>query len=400
MSQVLIQKYLNDLEDLRRVSGTNRESVVREAFKDLLKGWGRQHDLVFVPEYEIETLAKERRYVDGALLHELRVPFGYWEAKDEKDDLDAEIAHKFKRGYPQDNILFEDSIEAVLIQNRQTAMRCPVDDVKALGHMLDVFFGYERAEISDFRKGVAQFKTDLPAVLNALREMIEKALRENKTFREAAKTFLAHAQEAINPGLTEADVREMLIQHVLTEEIFSKVFGEDDFHRQNNVAKELYNLEATFFTGDVKKKMLKGLGAYYAAIRAAAARIASHHEKQAFLKVIYENFYKVYNAKAADRLGVVYTPNEIVRFMIESADWLCERHFGKNLIDKDVEILDPAAGTGTFLCELLEHFRGQPRRLKDKYLTELHANEVAILPYRSEERRVGKECRSRWSPYH
>ena len=121
MSDVLIQQYLNNLQDLRKVSGTNRESVVREAFKDLLKGWGRQHDLVFVPEYEIESPAKERRYVDGALLHELRVPFGYWEAKDEKDDLDAEIAHKFKRGYPQDNIIFEDTREAVLIQNRQTA---------------------------------------------------------------------------------------------------------------------------------------------------------------------------------------------------------------------------------------------------------------------------------------
>ena len=121
MSDLLIQQYLNNLQDLRKVSGTNRESVVREAFKDLLKGYGRQHDLVFVPEYEIESPAKERRYVDGALLHELRVPFGYWEAKDEKDDLDQEIAHKFKRGYPQDNIIFEDTREAVLIQNRQTA---------------------------------------------------------------------------------------------------------------------------------------------------------------------------------------------------------------------------------------------------------------------------------------
>ncbi len=381
MSDVLIQQYLNNLQDLRKVSGTSRESVVREAFKDLLKEWGKQYNLVFVPEYEIETPAKERRYVDGALLHELRVPFGYWEAKDEKDDLDAEIAHKFKRGYPQDNIIFEDSTEAVLIQNRQTAMRCPVDDVKALSHMLGVFFSYERAEISDFRKGVEQFKADLPAVLEALRAMIQKAIEENNTFREASKKFLAHAQEAINPALAEADVREMLIQHVLTEEIFSKVFSEDDFHRQNNVARELYALEETFFTGDVKKRTMKALEPYYAAIRSAAARISSHHEKQAFLKVIYESFYKVYNVKAADRLGVVYTPNEIVRFMVESADWLCDRHFGKNLIDKEVEILDPAAGTGTFICELLEHFRGQPRRLKDKYLNELHANEVAILPY-------------------
>lgn len=381
MSQILIQQYLNQLQDLRKVSGTHRESVVREAFKDLLKGWARQHDLVFVPEYEIATPAKDRRYVDGALLHALRMPFGYWEAKDEKDHLDAEIELKLRRGYPQDNIIFEDSTQAVLIQSKREVMRCPVDEVTQLERLLTLFFSYERAEVSQFRKAVGQFKIDLPAVLQALREMIEQAHKENATFRTASQHFLSHAKEAINPSLTEADVREMLIQHVLTEEIFSKVFGEDDFHHQNNVARELYALEGTFFTGDLKKRTLRGLDPYYAAIRSAAAQIGSHHEKQAFLKVIYENFYKVYNKKAADRLGVVYTPNEIVRFMIESADWLCEKQFGKNLIDREVEILDPATGTGTFITELLEHFRGQPAKLKHKYLQELHANEVAILPY-------------------
>ncbi len=83
MSQTLIGNYLSELARLRQVSGSRRESVLREAFKDLLKAWGRQHELVFVPEYELDTATKERRHVDGALLHELRVPFGYWEAKDE-----------------------------------------------------------------------------------------------------------------------------------------------------------------------------------------------------------------------------------------------------------------------------------------------------------------------------
>ncbi len=380
MSQILIQQYLAQLDVLKKVGGTHRESVVREAFKDLLKGWGKQHDLVFIPEYKLDSPTKETRFVDGALLYELRVPFGYWEAKDDKDDIDAEIAFKFKRGYPQDNIIFEDSTQAVLIQHSAEVMRCGVTDVKALEKLLKLFFSYERREIADFRNAVAQFKTDLPAVLTALREMIEAQHTTNLAFRKASVAFLAHAQEAINPSLSEADVREMLIQHILTEEIFSKVF-DSEFHRDNNVAKKLYQLEETFFTGGLKKSTLKGLEAYYAAIRAAAAQIGSHSEKQTFLKVIYENFYKVYNAKAADRLGVVYTPNEIVRFMIEGADWLCEKHFGRNLIDKNVEILDPATGTGTFVCELLEYFRGQPAKLKHKYAEELHANEVAILPY-------------------
>jgi len=381
MSQVLINQYLAELDRIKKISGSIRESVVREAFKDLLKAWGKQQDLQFVSEYELDTKTRERRYVDGALLHTLRVPFGYWEAKDEADDLDAEIATKFKRGYPQDNIIFEDSTQAVLIQRREEVMRCGVADVAQLEKLLKLFFSYERPEIAGFRRAVDQFKTDIPAVLSALRDMIENQQADNPAFRKAAKRFLKHAQEAINPRLTSADVREMLIQHVLTEEIFAKVFDDSDFHRKNNVAHELYVLEETFFTGGLKRDTLKGLEPYYAAIRAAAAQIGSHQEKQTFLKVIYENFYKVYNAKAADRLGVVYTPNEIVRFMIDGADWLCERHFGKSLIDRDVEILDPATGTGTFVCELLEHFRGQPAKLARKYQEELHANEVAILPY-------------------
>lgn len=381
MSKLLISQYLNDLSRLRQVSGTHRESVVREAFKDLLKGYARSHDLVFVPEFEIESPTKERRYVDGALLHALRLPFGYWEAKDEKDDLDAEIAHKFKRGYPQDNIIFDDSTQVVLIQNGREVIRCKVDDTDTLQKLLALFFGYQRPEIAEFRKAVEQFTTDLPAVLQALREMIDAAHSGNETFATAADEFLKHARKTINPGLTEEDVREILIQHILTDEIFDEVFPGQPFHKDNNVARELQKLEDTFFTGNLKYQTLKGLEVYYRAIRGAAARISSHHEKQAFLKTVYENFYKVYNPKAADRLGVVYTPGEIVRFMIESADWLCEHHFKRSLIDRDVEILDPAVGTGTFITELIEHFRGQPEKLRHKYAEELHANEVGILPY-------------------
>ena len=309
------------------------------------------------------------------------MPLGCWEAKDTADDLEEEIRKKLAKGYPQDNIIFENSHTAVLIQNRQEVLRCSMTDVAQLSKLVSLFFSYERQEIREFRKAVAQFKADLPAVLEALRAKIDAAYASNAAFLAAAEAFLAQAKQTINPVVSEADVREMLIQHILTEEIFANVFNDSDFHRENNIAKALYGLEAKFFTRGVKKDTLKALEPYYAAIRANAAQITSHAEKQTFLKVIYETFYKVYNPKAADRLGVVYTPNEIVRFMIEGADWLCQKHFGKALIDRDVEILDPATGTGTFICELLEHFRGQPQKLAQKYKEELHANEVAILPY-------------------
>jgi hypothetical protein len=381
MSQLLVQNYLGELDRLRKFSGSLNEQIIRPAFRRLLDAWSSAQKLVFLEEQPYQTSVKTTVYPDGTVLHDIRVALGWWEAKDTNDDLDEEIAKKFRRGYPQDNIIFENTETAVLIQNGREVMRCAMTDTDALLRLLNLFFSYERQEIAEFRRAVEKFKADLPTVLGALRERIDAAYGQNTSFRIAADRFLAHAKDTINPSVDEADVREMLIQHILTEEIFTHVFNEGDFHRENNIAKALYALEGQFFTGAVKKETLKALEPYYAAIRANAAQISSHQEKQTFLKVIYENFYKVYNPKAADRLGVVYTPNEIVKFMIEGADWLCQKHFGKALIDRDVEILDPATGTGTFICELLEHFRGQPQKLAHKYKHELHANEVAILPY-------------------
>jgi predicted helicase len=381
MSQILINAYLTEIDRLRRVSGTNTEQVIREAFKDLLKGWSRQQGLVFLAEHGLASNQKTSIRPDGTILHDLRVPLGYWEAKDTGDDLDTEIKKKFLKGYPQDNIIFENSSTAVFVQNRAEVMRCSMADTKELQRLLTLFFGYERQEIALFRKAVTQFQADLPAILEALRDRIDTAYADNPSFKTVADTFLVHAKETINPTLAEADVREMLIQHILTEDIFTQVFNDGQYHRENNIAKELSKLEDAFFNGAVKRETLKAMLPYYAAIRANAAQITGHAEKQTFLKAIYESFYKVYNPKAADRLGVVYTPNEVVRFMIEGADWLCHKHFGKNLIDQGVEILDPATGTGTFICEFLEMYRGQPQKLHQKYKEELHANEVAILPY-------------------
>jgi len=350
MSRILINRYLAELDRTKRFSGSLTEEVIREAFKGLLRDASRDRNLFLQVEYTLQGPQKNTIKLDGAVLHELRVPLGYWEAKDTADVLDREIDKKLRKGYPQDNILFEDSATAVLIQNRIEVMRCAMTDVDALDRLLHLFFAYERPEIAEFRKAVAQFSTDLPAILDGLRAAIATAYRDNTAFAEQAAKFLDHAKGTINPTLTEEDVREMLIQHILTEEIFTQVFNDGQYHRENNIARELSRLEDAFFTGSVRRNVLDVLKTYYASIKSNAALITSHAEKQKFLKLIYEGFYKVYNPKAADRLGVVYTPNEIVRFMIEGADWLCHT------------------------C-----FRGQPQALHRKYNEDLHANEMAIL---------------------
>ena len=171
----------------------------------------------------------------------------------------------------------------------------------------------------------------------------------------------------------------MLLQHILTKDIFLRVFAEDQFHRENDIALRLDALEQTFFTGDVRRQAIDRLRAYYGAIGRAADDIADYAEKQGFLKAIYEDFYKAYNPAAADRLGVVYTPNEVVDFIVRGADHLLRKHFGRGLADDNVQILDPATGTGTFITSLIDYLPAD--RLEYKYLNEIHANEVAILPY-------------------
>ena len=304
---------------------------------------------------------------------------GLWEAKDTHDDLDREIRNKLDQGYSGDNILFEDSRTAVLFQDQQEVLRTDMIAPAALHELIRKFLDYELPEIQEFRSARQQFKTDLPTVLERLRETVVDAEADNPRYQEAARIFLELCHQSISPNVSNDQVREMLIQHILTKDIFLRVFDEDQFHRENNVARQLDALEGTFFTGDVRRQAIDRLRSYYGAIGRAADDIAGYGEKQQFIKGIYEDFYQAYNPGAADRLGVVYTPNEVVDFIIRGTDWLLQKHFGKTLADNNVNILDPATGTGTFVTNLINHLPAD--RLEYKYLNEIYANEVEILPY-------------------
>ena len=372
-----IEEYRSKLQELIEFGGSDNEENIRPAFQNCLDSYCRDHRerLVLIPELKTSPSNKP----DGTVKDSLRMARGHWEAKDTHDDLDAEIRAKFNRGYPRDNIIFEDSQTAVLVQNGSEAMRVDMSRDGELHRLVRVFLDYELPEIQEFRQAQGQFKTDLPMVLENLRATVADAEADNPGYQEAAAAFLDLCRKTIGPAVSPADVSEMLLQHILTKDIFQRVFAEDQFHRENNVARQLDALEQTFFTGDVRREAIERLRAYYGVIGRAADEIADYAEKQQFLKAIYEDFYTAYNPAAADRLGVVYTPNEVVDFIIRGVDHLLEKHFGKTLADDNVQILDPATGTGTFVTNLINYLPAD--RLEHKYLNEIHSNEVAILPY-------------------
>jgi predicted helicase len=379
MSIQLIQLYHTKVEKIIRYGGSRNEGALRKPFQDLLEAYALSKNLQLVTEVEVRTRSGKRVVPDGTLKDALRQDWGYWESKDEKDDLTAEIDAKFAKGYPSFNILFEDTRTAVLYQSGDEVSRADFTDAKALDVLLSRFVSYEPKEVIDFHHAIEQFNADVPALVTELRAIIEEQHKANADFRKALTDFLSLCQKAINPRVEMADVREMIIQHILTEDIFMTVFDDPQFHRENAVARKLQEVLDTFYHGATQRKIHNRIAPYYETINARAAQIYNYWEKQKFLKALYENFYRVYNPKAADRLGVIYTPDEIVRFMIHAADHLTFKHFGKTLGDKDVEILDPAVGTGTFITEIIEYL--PENQLKYKYQNEIHCNEVAILPY-------------------
>ena len=375
-----IHTYRSEVDQIIRYGGSKKETSIRRAVFSLINAYARPRDLLLVEELDYYNPRRKRKVTpDGTLKNILRLDYGFWESKDTDDDLRVEIAKKFDKGYPDSNILFEDSQTAILYQDGQRLLTASFKKDEALDELLTAYVSFETQDVVEFRKAVEHFKQDIPNIVTALRGMIQQQGKANAPFRVRRDTFLELCRTAINPAVTPDDVDEMLIQHILTEEIFLSIFSDTQLLEENNIARELKEVEATFFTGATKRDTLGQIKHYYECIKAQATSIVSHREKQTFLKVIYENFYKAYNPKGADRLGIVYTPGEIIDFMIRSTDTLLHRHFGKGLADKGVEILDPATGTGTYICEIIEHL---PREvLARKYQHELHANEVAILPY-------------------
>ena len=344
----------------------------------MLEQYAASRDLLLVSEVEYRRRGV-RVIPDGTLKDALRQDWGYWESKDEKDNLADEIAAKLAKGYPTTNILFEDTHTAVLYQAGVEAQRADFANAAALDGLLTRFVSYESEEVRQFHAAIAGFNADVPALAEELRAIIAEQASANAAFRQALGEFLELCQKAINPRIEIADVREMLIQHVLTEDIFMTVFDEPQFHRDNAIAHKLQEVVATFYRAGTQRRIHARIAPFYETINARAAQIANHHEKQKFLKAVYGSFYRAYNPKAADRLGIIYTPDEIVRFKIEAVDYLVFKHFGKTLGDQGVEILDPVVGTGTYVTELIDYL--PPEQLRAKYLHEIHCNEVAILPY-------------------
>jgi predicted helicase len=377
-----VTAYYDSLAQFEKL-GIKHETAVRSAFQELLEICGRQFDWKLVPEYPLTRKGKASLKADGALLDIYGLNHGLWEAKDMDDDLEKEIKAKFALGYPRENILFWQPARAVLYQNGQKFYEADLTRPDDLVHILALFLEFAPPAIAEWEKAVEEFKYKVPQIAVSLKQLIEKERQTNPRFISAFDDFLSLCRGSLNPNISLEAVENMLIQHLLTERIFRKIFDLADFTQRNVIAQEIEKVISVLTSKSFSRDdFVKSLKHFYVAIENAAGTISDFHEKQTFLNTVYERFFQGYSGKEADTMGIVYTPQPLVNFMIASVEQVLKKEFGKSLADRDVHIIDPFTGTGNFIVNIMRHMaESHKSALPHKYATELWCNEIMLLPY-------------------
>jgi hypothetical protein len=266
------------------------ETALRSAFQNLLAETAKAHRWMLVPEQRTKVGGKTV-IPDGTLCDEFNLHRGYWEAKDTDDDLDAEISKKSAKGYPLNNIIFEDTRQAVLFQGKREVLRVDLADTQRLADLLNLFYAYTEPEHEDFEKAVEEFKERVPDLARGLAEKIKTAHQSNKRFQTAFDSFFTLCQTALNPNISQAAVDEMLVQHLLTERLISKIFDNPDFTRQNVIASEVEKVIDALVSKSVNRDDFhKSLDRFYVAIENAARTMPEFSDKQHFLNTVCPRF--------------------------------------------------------------------------------------------------------------
>jgi predicted helicase len=362
--------------------GVKHEGAVRSAFQALLEHCARQVDRALIPEYQLKRKGAKPLEPDGAIVDSLSqvLRYGLWEAKDTDDDLEKEIKTKLKAGYPPDNIIFQEPRRAVLYQNGERFFDADLTDSEQLVHILDLFLSWRPPAFDVWEKAVEEFRIRVRELGDNLARLIHNERQTNTRYRDAFAGFLGLCRASLNPNLSESAVEEMIIQHLLTERIFRKVFDIGDFMQRNVIAREIEKvIDALTSRSFSRDGFVKNLEHFYVAIEQAAETITDFTEKQRFLNTVYERFFQGFCVKVADTHGIVYTPQPLVNFMVASVEHVLGEQFKTSLSDKDVHILDPFTGTGNFIVNLMQ--RIPKSSLPHKYHEELHCNELMLLPY-------------------
>ena len=212
-------------------------------------------------------------------------------------------------------------------------------------------------------------------------ERIKTLIADEGKHKKAFEQLMRGLRKNINPNLTEQEVIEMLSQHLIAMPVFEALFGNYEFAVSNPVSKAMQKMLALLDDEAKTEEENERLQKFYDYVRTTVGDITDAEGRQRLIVELYDKFFKVASPKTVEKLGIVYTPVEVVDFIIRSVGYIIQKEFGRSLSDENVHILDPFTGTGTFITRLLQSGLISREALVQKYRKEIHANEIVLMAY-------------------
>ena len=248
-------------------------------------------------------------------------------------------------------------------------------------------FGKIVQKVGD-RKYLENWSKDVAKIAERQISWIKNKLSDKKDpISLEFKKFVSSLQHNINQSIDENQAAEMLSQHLITKPIFEALFEEYSFVNQNPVSQAMESIVSELEKAGFAKEQ-ENLEPLYESVRMRAEGIEKAEDKQKIIVTLYDKFFKTAFKSTTERLGIVFTPIEVVDFIVHSVDDVLKKHFDKSLASKNVHILDPFTGTGTFIVRTLTYLKEQMDAGKisladitRKFMKELHANEIVLLSY-------------------
>lgn len=212
-------------------------------------------------------------------------------------------------------------------------------------------------------------------------ERIKKLIADGGKHKQAFEGLMRGLRKNINPNLSEQEAIEMLSQHIIALPVFEALFGDYEFVNSNPVSKSMQKMLALLDDETKTEEENERLQKFYDYVRTTVGDIKDAEGRQRLIIELYDKFFKVATPKTVEKLGIVYTPVEVVDYIIHSVGYIIQQEFGRSLSDENVHILDPFTGTGTFITRLLQSGLISKDALVRKYRKEIHANEIVLMAY-------------------
>ena len=379
------------LDSVLFLSARNSQvDVVQSVGRVMRKSEGKKYGYIIIPvvvpadvEPEHALDDNERYKVVWTVLNALRAHDDRFNATINKIELnkkrpDSSVVGTTEYGFDGDGNPIEKSRDGYegTDQSKEIGRQMAIQ----FEQLQDVVFARMVQKVGD-RRYWEQWAKDVAQIAERQIERITYLINEKKDQRTAFDKFLSGLQKNINPSINEEQAIEMLAQHIITQPIFDALFEGYSFVKSNAVSMAMQSMIESLEEGSNLAEQDETLQRFYDSVRKRAEGIDNAEGKQRIIIELYDKFFKTAFPKMVEKLGIVYTPVEVVDFIIHSVNDILKKEFDRTISDENIHILDPFTGTGTFMVRLLQSGLIDIKDLERKYKDELHANEIVLLAY-------------------